>query len=128
MFIGGILFGYFVVFHMLLKVLLEIARENFIVNLTAANYFDFLVDITLPFGFLFEMPLIVMFLTRIGIITPQKLAKLRKYAYFVLVIIASMLSPPELISHLSVAAPMILLYEISILISRIAYRKRQEPS
>lgn len=125
-FVGGVLFGYFVVFHMLLQVLLKIAREDFVVNLTAANYFGFLVNITLPFGFLFEMPLVMMFLTRLGIVTPKRLAKMRKYAYFVLVIIASILSPPELISHLSVAVPLILLYEISIMISRFAYRKKLE--
>ncbi|UOF92212.1 twin-arginine translocase subunit TatC [Fodinisporobacter ferrooxydans] len=124
MFVAGIVFGYFVVFHMLLRVLLQISRENFSVMLTAGNYFGFLIDITLPFGFLFEMPIVVMFLTKIGIVNPIRLAKMRKYAYFILVIVASMLSPPELVSHLSVAAPMILLYEISIWISRIVYRKQ----
>lgn len=125
MFVSGILFGYFVVFHMLLRVLLQISQQNFHVLLTASNYFDFLIDITLPFGFLFELPIVIMLLTKLGIVNPAWLVKMRKYAYFILVIVASILSPPEIVSHLSTAAPMILLYEISIVISRITFRKKQ---
>jgi sec-independent protein translocase protein TatC len=124
MFAAGLVFGYVVVFHMLLRVLLRISAQNFNVFLTATNYFDFLINITLPFGFLFEMPIVAMFLTKLGILNPLRLTKLRKYAYLVLVIIASILSPPELISHLSVAAPMILLYEVSIVLSRVVYRRK----
>lgn len=125
MFVAGFVFGYIVVFHMLLRVLLRISEQNFNVFLTATNYFDFMINITLPFGLLFEMPIVAMFLTRIGILNPLRLRKMRKYSYLLLVIIASILSPPELISHLSVAAPMILLYEISVMMSRIVYHKKR---
>ena len=57
---------------------------------TADKYFDFLINITLPFGIAFELPLVLMFLTTLGIVNPYTIAKLRKYAYFILVIIASM--------------------------------------
>ena len=70
------------------------------------------------------MPVVVMFLVRIGILNPMQLAKYRKYAYLAMVIVASILSPPELVSHLSVAAPLILLYELSVAVSKIVYRKR----
>lgn len=86
----------------------------------------FLLNITLPFGVAFEMPLVMMFLTSLGIVNPFTIAKLRKYAYFILVIVASMISPPEFLSHISVAIPLILIYEISVLVSKIVYKRKQK--
>ncbi|MFD1677565.1 twin-arginine translocase subunit TatC [Alicyclobacillus fodiniaquatilis] len=124
-FIGGACFGYFVVFHLVYHFLLNLAQKNFSTMITAGNYFGFMGRIVIPFGFLFEMPIVMMFLARIGVLTPRHLAKARKYAYLVMVVIASILSPPEFISHISVAAPLILLYEISVSVAKIAYRRRQ---
>ena len=64
-----------------------------------------------------------MFLTRLGVITPYFLSKIRKYAYFILIVIAGLITPPELVSHLMVSVPLILLYEISILISKFSYSR-----
>ncbi|MBL0389211.1 twin-arginine translocase subunit TatC [Tumebacillus sp. ITR2] len=125
MFLAGISFGYFLVFPLLYKFLYELGSSRFTISYTASNYFSFLNMMVVPFGLIFEMPVAVMFLSRIGILAPQTLVKVRKYAYFVMVIIASMISPPELTSHLAVATPMILLYEISIVISKWSWRKRQ---
>ena len=93
-------------------------------SFTAEKYFSFLINMTLPFDIAFELPIVLMFLTTLGIINPYKFAKLRKYAYFVLVIIASMISPPEFISHISVAIPLILIYEISIFLSIIVFKRK----
>lgn len=123
-FVLGMCFGYFVVFHLVYNFLLNFAQQNFHTLVTASRYFEFMANIVIPFGFLFEMPVVIMFLVRIGLLTPARLAKYRKYAYLVMVIVASILSPPELVSHLSVAAPLILLYEISVAISKFVYRKR----
>ena len=65
-----------------------------------------------------------MFLTRLGIVTPDFLKKIRKIAYFGILIVAGMIAPPELMSHMMVTLPLIILYEISILISKAAYKKR----
>lgn len=126
MFVAGISFGYFFIFPMLFKFLVKIGQQQFDVFFTASNYFSFMTNIVVPFGFIFEMPVAVMFLSRIGILSPHVMTKFRKYAYFVMVIIASMISPPELTSHLSVAAPMILLYEVSIIISKWMWNKRAQ--
>jgi sec-independent protein translocase protein TatC len=69
------------------------------------------------------MPVVVMFLTRLGIITPMTLVSIRKYAYFVLLVIAAIITPPELLSHLMVTLPLLVLYEISIGISYFSYKK-----
>lgn len=125
LFFAGIAFGYFFIFPNILSFLTNLGKEIMITNFTADNYFSFLINITLPFGIAFELPLVMMFLTSLGIINPYTVAKIRKYAYFILVIIATLISPPEFISHLSVAVPLILIYEISISVSRIVYRRKQ---
>jgi sec-independent protein translocase protein TatC len=125
-FVTGIAFGYFFVFPLLFKFLWDIGQQQFEITFTAMNYFSFMSSMVVPFGFIFEMPIAVMFLTRLGLITPQLLTKVRKYAYFVIVVIASMISPPEFFSHIAVAAPMILLYELSISVSRWAAKRREQ--
>lgn len=124
MFIGGVLFSYLVIFPILLHFLLTLASQQFEIVITAENYFSFLTNITLPFGLIFEMPIVLLFLTQIGVVTPKKLTKLRKHAYLLIVIAASLISPPELISHLSVATPMMALYEVSILLCRVQMRRK----
>jgi sec-independent protein translocase protein TatC len=78
----------------------------------------------LPFGFLFELPIVVMFLTRLRILNPMRLAKMRRFAYFGLTIVGVTLTPPEIISDILVTLPLLLLYEISVWLSRTVYRKQ----
>jgi sec-independent protein translocase protein TatC len=125
LFIFGLAFGYFFIFPNIMKFLLSMGTGLMTPSFTAEKYVNFLIEMTLPFGIAFELPLVMMFLTTLGIVNPYKIVKLRKYAYFVLVIIASMISPPEIMSHLSVAVPLILLFEISILVSKIVYKRKQ---
>ena len=125
LFIGGVAFGYFFIFPNIMRFLLKLGSGMFTTSFTADNYFSFLIHMSLPFGIAFEMPLVMMFLTTIGLVNPYKVAKMRKYAYFILVIIASMISPPELISHISVAIPLILIYEISVFLSVMVYKRKQ---
>ena len=87
--------------------------------------FRFLFRVTIPFAVMFEIPIITMFLTSLGILTPAFLKKTRKYAYFILIIIGTMISPPDFILQLIVAAPLIILYEISVVLSHMVYRKRE---
>ncbi|MCY0888710.1 MAG: twin-arginine translocase subunit TatC [Alicyclobacillaceae bacterium] len=125
MFVFGVLFSYFLIFPILLHFLLSLANESFIVLLTAQKYFKFLITLTLPFGLIFEMPILLLFLTQIGVITPKRLVGMRKYAYLCIVVFASFISPPELVSHLSVAVPMMALYEISILLCRVQMARKR---
>lgn len=125
LFIGGLAFGYFFIFPNIMRFLVNLGKDLMTTSFTADKYFSFLINMTLPFGFAFELPLVMMFLTTLGIVNPFKIVKLRKYAYLLLVIIASMISPPELMSHISVAIPLILIFEISVLLSKIVYKKKQ---
>jgi sec-independent protein translocase protein TatC len=126
LFILGLSFGYFFIFPNIVKFLVDLSSGMMATTFTADKYFSFLLNITLPFGVAFEMPLVMMFLTSLGIVNPFTIVKLRKYAYFILVIVASMISPPEFISHISVAIPLILIYEISVLVSKVVYQRKQK--
>ncbi|WP_210134697.1 twin-arginine translocase subunit TatC, partial [Staphylococcus sp. GDX8P105P-2] len=68
-------------------------------------------------------PILLLFLTRLGIVTPMFLKKNRKYAYFILLVVAALIAPPDFMTHMLFTLPMILLYEISIIISKIGYKK-----
>lgn len=124
MFIAGICFAWFLLFPNILHFLLQIAAQNFTVMLRAGAYFSFVTAICLPFGFIFELPIAVVFLTRVGIVTPRLLRRVRRFAYLICVLLGVFISPPELVSHLSVVVPMIVLYEFSILLSVLVKRKQ----
>lgn len=124
LFILGLAFGYLVIFPMVFKFLINLGGNMFVTNFTAERYFRFIMNMTLPFGVLFELPVVVMFLTSLGILNPYVLSKIRKYAYFILVIIAVVITPPDFMSDFVVTIPLLLLYEISINLSKIVYKKR----
>ncbi|MRX73041.1 twin-arginine translocase subunit TatC [Bacillus lacus] len=124
LFITGISFGYFVLFPIVLGFLTNLAGGQFETMFTVEKYFQFLISITLPFGFLFELPLVIMFLTRLGILNPNRLIKARKLSYFGLVVVSILITPPDFISDVLVIIPLLTLYEISVSLSNIIYKKR----
>lgn len=124
LFITGISFGYFVLFPIVLGFLTKLSAGQFETMFTVDKYFRFMLHLSLPFGFLFEMPLVVMFLTRLGILNPVRLAKARKLSYFALIVVSVLITPPDFISDILVIVPLLLLYELSVTISKIVYKKR----
>ncbi|MFP7485136.1 twin-arginine translocase subunit TatC [Priestia filamentosa] len=126
LFIMGISFGYFVLLPTVLGFLTNLSVGQFETMFTAEEYFRFMLHLSLPFGFLFEMPLVVMFLTRLGILNPMRLAKARKLSYFALIVVSVLITPPDFISDILVIVPLLLLYELSITISKFVYKKRIE--
>lgn len=125
LFIIGLLFGYYVVFPMIMGFMTTITHSigaNLMYGI--AQYFSFMFNMVIPFGFLFELPIVVMFLTRLRILNPMRLAKIRRIAYFGLAVIAITLTPPDFISDILVTIPLLVLYEISVWLSRIVYRKQ----
>lgn len=125
LFLSGLAFAYFVVFP-LAFFFTELLVNKLELKLTygLAQYFTFMFNILLPISLLFELPVVVMFLTKLRILNPLRLRRLRRYAYILLLIIAALITPPDLISCLIVAGPMIVLYEISVLLSRSIFRRQ----
>ncbi|MDZ5473128.1 twin-arginine translocase subunit TatC [Bacillus sp. 31A1R] len=124
LFLVGLCFGYFVIFPTVLNFLIELSGEMLVTNFTAEKYFRFLMNMTLPFGVLFELPVVIMFLTSLGIINPYVLQKIRKYAYFIIVVISVIISPPDFLSDVLVTIPLLFLYEISINLSKVVYKRK----
>ncbi|MFB4165120.1 twin-arginine translocase subunit TatC [Alteribacillus sp. JSM 102045] len=124
LFLAGIAFGYFVLFPLVISFLEGLAGSDFETYFTVEKYFTFMLHLTLPFGFLFEMPAVIMFLTKLGIIDPYKLVKARKYSYFGLIVLSVLITPPDFISDVLVIIPLLALYEVSITVSKVVYRKR----
>ncbi|WP_232699939.1 twin-arginine translocase subunit TatC [Brevibacillus daliensis] len=123
--IAGLMFGYFVVFPFIIGFMVTINEElGTPVMWGLSQYFSFLFNMVIPFGFLFQMPILVVLLTRLRVINPQRLAKMRRVAYFILAFIAVMITPPDFISDIIVIIPLFALYEISVLLSRMIYRKQ----
>jgi sec-independent protein translocase protein TatC len=92
--------------------------------LSVGNYVDFCLKFILAFGVIFELPLVIIFLTRFGIVTPATLAHHRKYAVLMAFVMAAVLTPtPDAFNQILMSVPIILLYEIGILLSRIMWRK-----
>lgn len=124
LFVSGLVFGYFLFLKLILPFLLSLNDDMFNELFTVEKYFRFLLRMTLPFALLFEIPIVTMFLTSLGIITPQFLRKIRKYAYFVLLIVGGIVTPPDIFLQILVALPLFILYEVSIYLSAIVYRRK----
>ncbi|MDO4281057.1 MAG: twin-arginine translocase subunit TatC [Peptococcaceae bacterium] len=125
LFVLGVCFGYFVVLKVALKALLFNFSGEFDPFITVANYLSFVWKFLLPFGVVFEIPLLVFFLTKLELVTPMTLVKYRRYVIVVIVIIAGVFSPPDVVSQALLALPMYVLYEASILLSKRVYRAKQ---
>ncbi|MFK2826075.1 twin-arginine translocase subunit TatC [Bacillus sp. B190/17] len=124
LFLAGISFGYFILFPIVLSFLMSLTDEMFQTFFTTEKYFKFLLHMTLPFGVLFELPVVMMFLTSLGLIDPYKLGAFRKYSYFVLIVVSVFVTPPDFISDILVLIPLILLYEVSVSLAKVVYRKK----
>lgn len=127
LFAAGIVFGYVFVLELGLKILLINFSGGLTPMISVSKYVSFVLSFLLPFGIVFEIPLITYFLTKLGVVTPQYLRKNRRYIIFIMVILAAVLSPGgDIIAQLFLALPMIVLYEFSIIVSAIVYRRKQK--
>ncbi|MCC3372991.1 twin-arginine translocase subunit TatC [Cohnella sp. REN36] len=129
LFVAGMGFGYTVALPMMIRFMIRLnqsigAHEVYGIH----HYMSFLLSFLFPMGIAFEMPLVLLFLTRIGLLTPGSLKRVRKFAYVGLAVLGSCISPPDFVSHLSVTVPLILLFEISAFVSTRYHRRRERLS
>ncbi|MFZ2630603.1 MAG: twin-arginine translocase subunit TatC [Desulfosalsimonadaceae bacterium] len=125
-FLGGALFGYFVMFPFGFKFLLGFATETLRPLPSMKEYLSFSSKLLLVFGFVFEMPIVITFLARIGIVSVDFLKTNRKYAILIIFIVAAILTPPDAVTQCLMAVPMVVLYEVSILGARLFGKKSVE--
>lgn len=118
LFILGISFGYFIVNPLSFQFLIGLGEANFAVMISASEYVHFLIMTTIPLGLLFELPIVAMFLSSIGLLTSSSMKNVRKWSYLVIAVVSALITPPDFISQLIVLIPMAILYEASIYIVR----------
>lgn len=126
LFLGGALFGYFVVFPYGFKFFIGLATEDIQALPSVKQYFSFSIRLLLAFGVVFELPVVVFFLTKIGIVNPGLMKKNRKFAILGSFAVSAILTPPDVATQVMMALPIIILYEISIVVSKGAHKKSKE--
>ncbi len=126
-FVGGALFGYFVVFPFGFKFFVDYASDYITVMPTISAYFTLAVTLLFAFGLIFELPVFIFFLTSLGLVTTKALRKFRRWAILGSFIVAAVLTPtPDAINQLLMAGPMCLLYEVGIWVSWFVDKPRKE--
>jgi len=127
LFFMGVLFGYYVVTPLSINFLGSYQVSELVLNeFDISSYIGLVRASVLASGLIFELPIIIFFLTKIGIVTPEILRKYRKFALVGVLILSAIITPPDIASQIIVAVPVIVLYEISIFISKGVLRKRRK--
>lgn len=126
LFLIGVAFAYFVVFPVAFKFLLSYAAVELRPILSMGLYFSFATKMLIAFGAVFEMPLFVLVLSRLGLVTSAKLIGWWKYALLFSVIVGAVLTPPDVFSQALMAAPILVLYAISIVVAHFFGKKKND--
>ncbi|EJL66781.1 twin arginine targeting protein translocase subunit TatC [Flavobacterium sp. CF136] len=127
LFFLGVLFGYYVVIPMSVNFVATFSVSDVVINqFTLESYMGMVKTSVLASGLFFELPIIIYFLTKLGLVTPDFLRKYWKYAVIIILIIAAIVTPPDVVSQTIVAIPMLIIYEVSILISKIVYKNKNK--
>ncbi len=124
LFVTGIVFSYFMIVPLTVNFLGTYQVSPSVHNQISLNsYINTVVSLTFAVGLVFELPILVYFLTKIGVLTPDFLKKNRKYMFVILLVLSAIITPPDMFSQVLVVIPLVLLYEFSIVISKRVYRR-----
>lgn len=122
----GVVFAYYIIVPMTIKFFIGVSVDKITPTFSFANYISFVSSLLLSFGLVFELPLLIILLTQLGLVAPKTLKKYRKFIILAIFVVAAVLTPPDMISQVLMAIPMVLLYEFSIIVSTIIYKKKKE--
>jgi sec-independent protein translocase protein TatC len=126
LFLAGALFCFLIILPFAMTFLLGYKTGSLTPMISVGSYIDFCLKFILAFGAVFELPVAIVFLTKFGVVTPETLAKKRKYAVLLAFVAAAMLTPtPDAFNQILMAVPIIVLYEIGIILSKIIRRKKK---
>lgn len=130
LFFLGVFFGYYIVTPLSINFLGTYQVSDQVFNdFDLDSYVSLLRAATLSSGFIFELPILMYFFTKIGLVTPDFLKNNRKYAIVIVLSISAIITPPDIASQIIVTIPILILYEVSIFISKIVYKRQQhEPT
>jgi len=123
----GILFGYYFIAPMSIHFLGNFSISSQVQNLPSLNsYMGILASTTLASGVIFELPILVYFLSKIGLLTPEFMRNYRKHAFVITLLLAAIITPPDVFSQILICIPIVILYEVSIYISRFVQRQKEK--
>ncbi|MEN8225121.1 MAG: twin-arginine translocase subunit TatC [Bacteroidota bacterium] len=126
LFLTGVLFSYFLIVPLTINFLGTYQVSDAVANnVSLSSYISTVVSVSLSVGIVFELPVFVFFLSRVGILSPEFLKKNRKYTLVVLLVLSAIITPPDIFSQIMVVIPLLGLYELSIVISRRVYNKQE---
>ena len=125
LFIGGAAFGYFIVFPFGFKFFLSFATDFIQPAPKIKEYLSFCSILLLTFGLVFELPLFILFLAKLGVVDAKMLSRNRRYVVLGMFVAAAILTPPDVVTQLMMAGPLLLLYEVSIWVAKIFGTKRE---
>ena len=127
LFMSGVLFGYYIVAPISINFLANYQVDASVLNeFDITSYVSTLTMLVLACGLMFQLPMVILFMSKAGIINPQILKKYRKIAIVVILVISAFITPPDPISQLLISFPLIILYEISIYISGIIHKRKEK--
>jgi sec-independent protein translocase protein TatC len=129
LFVSGVSLSFYVVLPLAIGWLMKIAANTDALEpmITYRDYFSFAVNMSLAFGLCFELPIVILLLATLGIVTPEFLRKYRRHALVLCVVAGALLSPGDLVwTTILLAAPLYLLYELSVVLTVIVYRRRRK--
>ena len=126
LFFLGVVFGYFVIVPMSVNFLATFKVSEIVQNqFNLESYIGMIKTSVIASGLFFELPIIIYFLTKLGLVTPNCLRTYRKYAIVIVLVIAAIVTPPDVVSQITVAIPMLIIYEASIFISVLVTKKKK---
>ncbi|MDI3299253.1 MAG: twin-arginine translocase subunit TatC [Bacillota bacterium] len=125
LFLAGSAFAYFVIIPYVLRFFLSLSFPGVRPTLSVQSVLGFILNLIWPFGLVFEWPAAVAGLAAIGLLTAERLAKARRYAILLIFIVAAIITPPDPVSQIVTAIPMLALYEASVWIARLVGRRRE---
>lgn len=123
-FVSGILFANYVALPFSIRFLMGFSSGWLVPMITIKNYISFYSTMVLAFGVIFELPIVMIFLTAIGIATPAYLSQKRRHAIIIILVVSAVITPPDLVTLLIMTCPLVFLYEIGVIASRVTYRKK----
>ncbi|HAW73477.1 MAG TPA: twin-arginine translocase subunit TatC [Flavobacteriales bacterium] len=126
LFFTGVAFGYWVIAPLSLQFLGNYELGDVEARISVMSYMKTIASITLAAGLIFQLPVVVYFLSRAGLVTPEILKSYRRHALVAILVIAAVITPPDLTSQVLVALPVLVLYEVSIVISRRVIKRNAE--
>jgi len=127
LFMSGVLFSYFLIVPLTVNFLGTYHVSETVYNqISLMSYINTVVSLTFAVGLVFELPILVFFLTKTGILTPDFMKENRKYMYVIMLVVSAVITPPDMFSQILVVLPLIVLYEISIGVSKRIYMEIQE--